>query len=161
MLRLEQMFVWTLVSWSRDDLGCKNCPAHFESNEKSIFKATHFFSVKSSFFKIGNSVNDYILEKQFCGNITLLCNLSTQVVSFRKLNIFVGVLCSCNLKVFSFNSKGGENEKHLHYQSYICSQNFNFFNSWYQNLSLMFAVAQNCGLTFYLSSHLENILAKN
>lgn len=68
MLRLQQMFVQTLVSWSQDDLGWKNCNAHFESNEKSTFKATHFFSVKNSFFKIGNSVNDYILEKQFCGN---------------------------------------------------------------------------------------------
>lgn len=54
-----------------------------------------------------------------------------------------------------------KNSKHLHYHGYIYSQNFKFVNSWYENLSLMFAVAQNCGLTLYLSLQLENILAKN
>lgn len=49
MLRLQQMFVQTLVSWSQDDLGCKNCNAHFESNEKSTFKATHCFSQEQLF----------------------------------------------------------------------------------------------------------------
>lgn len=51
MLRLQQMFVQTLVSWSQDDLGCMNCNAHFESKEKSTFKATHFFQSKPAFLK--------------------------------------------------------------------------------------------------------------
>lgn len=51
MLRLEQMFVQTLVSLSQNDLGCKNCHAHFESNEKSTFKATRFFQSRTALFK--------------------------------------------------------------------------------------------------------------
>lgn len=51
MLRLEQMFVQTLVSWSQDDLGCKNCHAHFESNDKSVFKAISFFQSRTAFLK--------------------------------------------------------------------------------------------------------------
>lgn len=51
MLRLEQMFVQTLVSWSQDDLGCKNCHAHFESNDKSVFKAIRFLQSRTVFLK--------------------------------------------------------------------------------------------------------------
>lgn len=109
-----------------------------------LLKLPTFFSQKWLF-----------LNRKFCQWLhtweTILCkwmlhNLSRQVVSFRKLNIFVGILCPCNSKMFSFNSKGGENEKHLHLQSYMYSQNLKFVNSCYQNLSLMFAVAENLWL---------------